>query len=47
MKRLSPNTKVAFSSVVTRKDKKDMSETVQDTNSHFLLQPEKYRFYPE
>ena len=33
MKRLSPNTKVAFSSIVTRKDKKDMSKTVQDTNS--------------
>ena len=33
MKRFSPNTKVAFSSIVTRKDKKDMSKTVQDTNS--------------
>ena len=33
MKRLSPNTKVAFSSIVTRKDKKDRSKTVQDTNS--------------
>ena len=47
VKKLSPNIKAAFSSIVTRKDKKDMSETVQDTNSHFLLQPEKYRFYPE
>ena len=33
VKKLSPNTKVAFSSIVTRKDKKDMSKTVQDTNS--------------
>ena len=33
MKKLSPNTKVAFSSIVTRKDKKDLSKTVQDTNS--------------
>ena len=33
MKKLSPNTKVAFSSIVTRKDKKDISKTVQDTNS--------------
>ena len=32
MKKLSPNTKVAFSSIVTRKDKKDISKTVQDTN---------------
>ena len=33
VKKLSPNTKVAFSSIVTRKDKKDISKTVQDTNS--------------
>ena len=33
MKKLSPNTKVAFSSIVTRKDKKDKSKIVQDTNS--------------
>ena len=33
MNKLSPNTKVAFSSIVTRKDKKDISKTVQDTNS--------------
>ena len=33
VKKLSPNTKVAFSSVVTRKDKKDISKTVQGTNS--------------
>ena len=32
VKKLSPNTKVAFSSIVTRKDKKDISKTVQDTN---------------
>ena len=38
VKKLSPNTKVVFSSIVTRKDKKDISKTVQ---------PEKYRFYPE
>ena len=46
VKKLSPNTKVAFSSIVTRKDKKDISKTVQDTNSRLkkLLQPEKYRF---
>ena len=28
VKELSPNTKVAFLSIVTRKDKKDMSKTV-------------------
>ena len=33
VKKLSPNTKIAFSSIVTRKDKKDISKTVQDTNS--------------
>ena len=33
VKKFSPNTKVAFSSIVTRKDKKDISKTVQDTNS--------------
>ena len=33
VKKLSPNTKVAFSSIVIRKDKKDISKTVQDTNS--------------
>ena len=33
VKKLSPNTKVAFSSIVTIKDKKDISNTVQDTNS--------------
>ena len=33
VKKLSSNTKVAFSSIVTRKDKKDISKTVQDTNS--------------
>ena len=32
VKKLYPNTKVAFSSIVTRKDKKDISKTVQDTN---------------
>ena len=31
--KLSPNTKIAFSSIVTRIDKKDISKTVQDTNS--------------
>ena len=35
MKKLSPNTKVAFSSIVTRKDKKDINKSVQDTNSGF------------
>ena len=29
VKKLSPNAKVAFSSMVTRKDKKDISKTVQ------------------
>ena len=33
VKKLSPNTKIAFSSIVTRIDKKDISKTVQDTNS--------------
>ena len=33
VKKLSPNTKVAFSSIVTRKDKKDISKIVQDPNS--------------
>ena len=33
VKKLSANTKVAFSSIVTRKDKKDINKTVQDTNS--------------
>ena len=33
VKKLSPNTKIAFSSIVTRIDKKDKSKTVQDTNS--------------
>ena len=33
MKKVSPNTKVAFSSIVTRKHKKGMIKTVQDTNS--------------
>ena len=33
VQKLSPNTKVAFSSIVTRKDKKDISKTVQDANS--------------
>ena len=33
VKKLSPITEVAFSSIVTRKDKKDVSKTVQDTNS--------------
>ena len=37
MKKLSPNTKVAFSSIVTRKDKKDISKTVQDTNSRLKI----------
>ena len=31
--KLSPNTKVTFSSIATRKDKKDISKTVHDTNS--------------
>ena len=49
VKKLSPNIKAAFSSIVTRKDKKDISKTVQDTNSQLqkLLQSEKYRFYLE
>ena len=33
VKKLSPNTKVAFSSIATRKYKKDISKTVQDTSS--------------
>ena len=33
VKKLSPNTKVAFLSIVTRKHKKNISKTVQDTNS--------------
>ena len=33
VKKLSPNIKAAFSSIVTRKDKKDISKTVQDINS--------------
>ena len=33
MKKISPNTKVPFSTIVTRKDKKDISKAVQDTNS--------------
>ena len=33
VKKSSLNTKVAFWSIVTRKDKKDISKTVQDTNS--------------
>ena len=33
VKKLSPDTKVAFSSIVTRKDEKDISKTVQNTNS--------------
>ena len=37
VKKLSPNTKVAFSSIVTRKDKKDISKTVQDTNSRLKI----------
>ena len=37
MKKLSPNTKVAFSSIVTRKDKKGISKTVQDTNSRLKI----------
>ena len=32
VKKPSLNTKVAFWSIVTRKDKKDISKTVQDTN---------------
>ena len=49
VKKLSPNIIAAFSSIVTRKDKKDISKTVQDTNSQLqkLLQSEKYRFYLE
>ena len=49
VKKLSPNIKAASSSIVTRKDKKDISKTVQDTNSQLqkLLQSEKYRFYLE
>ena len=37
VKKLSPNTKVAFSSIVIRKDKKDISKTVQDTNSRLKI----------
>ena len=33
MQEPSLNTKLAFLSLVTRKDKKDISKTVQDTNS--------------
>ena len=33
MKKRSMNTKVAFSSKVTIKEKKDINKTVQDTNS--------------
>ena len=33
MKKFSSNTKVGFPSIVTRKDKKDISKTVQNTNS--------------
>ena len=33
MKKLSLNTKVAFSNMLSRKDKKDLIKTVQDTNS--------------
>ena len=33
MKIFFPNIKVAFSRIVTRKDKKDISKTVQDTSS--------------
>ena len=49
VKKLSPNSKVAFSSIITRKDKKDISKTVQGHQFKIkkLLQPEKYRFYPE
>ena len=49
VKKLSPNIIAAFSSIVTRKDKKDISKTVQDTNSQLqkLLQSEKHRFYLE
>ena len=32
MKKVSVNIKVAFSSIATRKDKKDMSKTFQNTN---------------
>ena len=33
MKQASANTKVVFSSLITRKDKKDLDKKVQDTNS--------------
>ena len=33
VKKRSMNTKVAFSSIVTIKEKKDINKTVQDTNS--------------
>ena len=33
MKKFSSNPKVGFPSIVTRKDKKDISKTVQNTNS--------------
>ena len=33
VKQTSPNTKIAFSSLITRKDKKDLDRKVQDVNN--------------
>ena len=33
VKQISPNTKVVFSSLITRKDKKDLDKKVQDVNN--------------
>ena len=33
VKQTSPNTKIAFSSLITRKDKKDLDKKVQDVNN--------------
>ena len=33
VKQTSPNTKIAFSSLITRKDKKDLDRKVQDMNN--------------
>ena len=33
VKQTSPNTKVSFSSLITRKDKKDLDKKVQDVNN--------------
>ena len=47
VKQISPKAKVVFSSLITKKDKKDLDKKVAEVNSRLkdFCAPKKYRFY--